>query len=176
MPQIHFNGKTYNDIAEMPAMERQAYEQLMSIFKDEDQDGTPDILQGDVVGNIIRVVRKSGGTGEGVEALERMSPEMRARISKGVAKLHELGFLSQIPNASEMDLESFGNREQASPLRTMPTWEDAEIRPSKPIIPSPSAIQEDKGNFRWLVTILVFLGLVICGIGVAVFFFLEQGL
>ena len=49
MPDIHFNGKTYHDIAEMPAMERQAYEQLMAIFKDEDQDGTPDIFQGDVI-------------------------------------------------------------------------------------------------------------------------------
>ena len=32
MPPIHFNGKTYNDLAEMPATEREAYEQLMSIF------------------------------------------------------------------------------------------------------------------------------------------------
>ena len=43
MPTIHFNGKTYNDLTEMPAIERQAYEQLMSIFKDEDQDGVPDV-------------------------------------------------------------------------------------------------------------------------------------
>ena len=169
MPQIHFNGKTYNDLAEMPATERQAYEQLMSIFKDEDQDGTPDIFQGDVVGNLIKVVRKSGGTGEGVEALEQMSPEMRARISKGVAKLTELGFLSQIPDASEMGLESFGNREQAS------TWEDAEIRPSSPIISSPSAIQEDSGASRWVVPVLVLLGLLICGVSIFFFVFFGQG-
>ena len=36
MPQIHFNGKTYNDLAEMSATEREAYDQLMAIFKDED--------------------------------------------------------------------------------------------------------------------------------------------
>ena len=56
MPQITFNGKTYNDIAEMPAVERQAYEQIMAHFKDENQDGIPDIFQGDVVSNIVSAV------------------------------------------------------------------------------------------------------------------------
>ena len=28
MPQIHFNGKTYNDLAEMPATEREMDEKL----------------------------------------------------------------------------------------------------------------------------------------------------
>jgi len=30
MSKINFNGKTYNDLVEMPATERQAYEQLMT--------------------------------------------------------------------------------------------------------------------------------------------------
>lgn len=34
MPQIHFNGKTYNDIAEMPANGRQAYEQMINMLVD----------------------------------------------------------------------------------------------------------------------------------------------
>ena len=169
MKTIHFNGKTYNDIAEMPATERQAYMQLMEIFKDENQDGTPDIFQGDVVGNIIRVVRKSDGTGEGVEALEQISPEMRARISKGVAKLHELGFLSQIPDASEMGLKSFGNREQ------IPSWRDAEIRTSKPIISQGSAIQEENAT-RLLVPILVLVVVLACGVAIAAYLFFGQGI
>ncbi len=101
MPKIHFNGKAYNDLAEMPATEREAYEQLMSIFKDEDQDGTPDIFQGDVVGNLIEVVKKTSGDPEGATALENMSPETRARISKGVAKLYELGLISGRPELTE---------------------------------------------------------------------------
>jgi hypothetical protein len=167
VPKIHFNGKTYNDLAEMPATERAAYDQLMAIFKDEDQDGTPDIFQGDVVGNIIKVVKETSGDPEGAAALERMSPVMRARISKGVAKLYELGLISGSPDLPE---------EWPFPSSKQPSaWEDAEIRPSKPIIQSPSAIQEDTGP-RWLIPVVILVGLAVCGVGVAVLFIMEQGL
>ena len=164
MPQIHFNGKTYNDLAEMPATEREAYEQLMTIFKDEDQDGTPDIFQGDVVGNIIEVVKKTSGDPDGAAALEQMSPAMRARISKGVAKLYELGLISGSP---ELPKEwPFSSTETTS------SWEDAEIRPSKPIIQPPSAIQEDTGSRLGVILIIaLMLALVIFGV---VAFFLFQ--
>ena len=164
MPKIHFNGKTYNDLAEMPATEREAYDQLMGIFKDEDQDGTPDIFQGDVVGNIIEVVKKTSGDPEGAAALERMSPAMRARISKGVAKLYELGLISGTPDLpEEWPFSSSGEA---------PSWEDAEIRPSKPIIQSPSAIQEDSGS-RVRVLIILALMLALCVFGVAVYYLTQ---
>lgn len=169
MPQIHFNGKTYNDLAEMPATEREIYDQLMSVMVDENGNGIPDLLEGDVVGNFIKVVRKSGGSGEGIEALEQMSPEMRARISKGVAKLNELGLLSQIPDASEMDLETFENQKQ------VPSWEDAQIRPSKPVISQGSVIQEESAT-RLLVPILVLVLVLACGAAIAAYLFFGQGL
>ena len=166
MPKIHFNGKTYNDLAEMPATERAAYEQLMSIFKDEDQDGTPDIFQGDVVGNIIEVVKKTSGDPEGTAALEQMSPLMRARLSKGLAKLHALGLLTGRPDLPKE--WPFSSSEEE------PSWEDAEIRPSKPIIQSPSVIQEDTGSSGLLVAaILVVVGL--CVAGIAAYIVLGQG-
>lgn len=166
MPKIHFNGKTYNDLVEMPATEREAYEQLMSIFKDEDQDGTPDIFQGDVVGNIIEVVKKSSGDPEGAVALEQMSPAMRGRLSKGIAKLYELGLLSGSPDLPEE--WPFLSQESA------PSWKDAEIRPSKPIIQSPSVIQEDTGP-RWLLAVVILVGVSLCVAGVAAYIILEQG-
>ena len=93
MSQIQFNGKTYNDLAEMPATEREMYEQLMSVMRDEDGNGVPDIFEGDVVSNIIEVVKKSGyGDSEGVSALEQMSPEMRARIVKGDCHVTRIRF------------------------------------------------------------------------------------
>jgi len=161
MSQIHFNGKTYNDLAEMPATEREMYEQLMSVMSDEDGNGVPDIFEGDVVSNIIEVVKKSGADSEGIAALEQMSPAMRARISKGVAKLQEFGLLSGMP---DLPYDS-----QASP-----SWEDTEIRPSKPIIPSPSAIQEDSGSRRLLV-IAIFVAVGICVAGIAAFIILRAG-
>lgn len=155
MPQIYFNGKTYNDLAEMPADERQMYDQVMAAMKDEDGNGLPDILEGDVIGNIIAMARKSGSEySEQAAALEKISPEMRARISKGIAKLNELGLLSGLQDVSQ-EIE-------ASSAETVPTWADAEIRPSKPVIPTQSVIQEDKGPgrvlvFGILVTLVIFL-------------------
>ena len=167
MPQIHFNGKTYNDIAEMPATERQAYEQLMEIFKDEDQDGTPDFFQGDVIQNILEVAAENAFVDEAqLRKLEQMSPRQRAMISKGFSMLQELGILSQMPDFSESDLGGIGYRKQAS------AWDDAELRPSKPIISPPSAIQEEGGP-RWMVILLVLIGLVVLGIGVTAFFLLS---
>jgi hypothetical protein len=164
MPKIHFNGKTYNDLAEMPATEREAYEQLMSIFKDEDQDGTPDIFQGDVVGNIIEVVKKTSGNPEGAASLEQMSPAMRARISKGVAKLYELGLISGVPDLPEEWPFSSSDQE--------PSWEETEIRASEPIIQSPSAIQEDNGS-RVGVLIALALMVALCVFGVGVYYLAQ---
>lgn len=150
MPQIHFKGKAYNDLAEMPATEREMYDQLMSVMVDENGNGIPDLLEGDVVGNIIEIARKSGGDSEGISALEQMSPEMRARISKGVARLQEFGLLAGMPDLPQ-------NSQPSS------SWENAEIRSSKPIIQTESAIQEDTGS---RVGVFLILALVI---GVAVF-------
>jgi hypothetical protein len=160
MPQIHFNGKIYNDLAEMPANERQMYEQLMSAMRDEDGNGVPDVLEGDVVSNIIEIAKKTGGNSEGVAALEQMSPEMRARISKGIAKLQEFGLLSGMPDLAQTS--------QAS------SWEDAEIRPSQPLVQSPSVIQEDTGP-RWSLVAAVFAMIGICVVGLAVFIIARGG-
>jgi len=167
MSKIHFNGKTYNDLAEMPATEREAYEQLLSIFKDEDQDGTPDIFQGDVVSNILEVVKKTSGDSEGVAALEQMSPLMRAKLSKGISKLYELGLISGSPDLPE--------EWPFSPVKQAPARDDAEIRPSKPIIPQVPAIQEEN-RMRWLLPVAILVALAICGVSIAVFFIMEQGL
>ena len=49
MEIISFNGKTYNSLEEMPADQRAAYEQVMSFMKDENNNGIPDMFEGDVI-------------------------------------------------------------------------------------------------------------------------------
>lgn len=163
MPDIHFNGKTYHDIAEMPASERQAYEQLMVIFKDDDGDGTPDIFQGDVIGNIVNAAITSTLAIDGMQVtgLSEMTPEQRGKLEKGLSKLKEWGFISQVSELSDHG--------QA------PSWIDAEIRPSKPVIPNQSAIQEDQGVSRVLIQILALAALLLCGAGTFIYFYLEGG-
>jgi hypothetical protein len=161
MPQIHFNGKTYNDIAEMPATERQAYEQLTALFKDENQDGIPDMFQGDIVGNLLKAATTPVIVdGVQVSGLGEMTPEQRDKFNKGMAKLKELGIISQVP--------VLPSDPQA------PSWEDSDIRPSQPIIQTRSAIEEDTGR-RGIVLVALLASLLVCGVGVALFLLLGQG-
>jgi uncharacterized protein HemX len=77
-----------------------------------------------------------------------------------MAKLKELGIISQVPDLS--------SESQAASL------ENADIRPSQPIIPTRSAIEEDTGG-RMNVLVALLVALVVCVAGVAVFLILMQG-
>jgi len=166
MPKIQFNGKTYNDIAEMPAIERQAYEQLMAAFKDENQDGIPDIFQGDVVSNIVEAISSTNFVVDGkqVGGLNQMTQEQRLKLEKGMAMLKKLGIISKMPNLNRGI--------HPSHPEAMPVWDDTEIRASKPLLRQKSAIQMDGGSSRLLLIALVIFGLLACGAG-AFFFFLS---
>ena len=44
--KIIFNGKDYSSLDEMPPEARQAYEQMMNVLADRNQDGMPDLFEG----------------------------------------------------------------------------------------------------------------------------------
>ncbi len=167
MPKIQFNGKTYNDLAEMPATERQAYEQLMAAFKDENQDGIPDIFQGDVVSNIVKAATSSSYVVDGkhVSGLSQMTQEQRIKLEKGMSMLKKMGVISEMPD--------FESKLHPSHPEAMPVWDDTEIRASKPLRRQKSAIQMDGGGSRVLLIAFVVFGLLVCGAGVV--FFLLSG-
>jgi uncharacterized protein involved in exopolysaccharide biosynthesis len=54
----------------------------------------------------------------------------------------------------------------------MPTWEDTEIRPSKPIIQSPSVIQEDSGPRLGVILVLALL-VALCVFGAVAYYVLQ---
>lgn len=169
MPQINFNGKVYNDLAEMPASERQTYEQLMTNFKDENQDGIPDIFQGDVVSNIIEAAASTTFVVDGkqVSGLGEMTQEQRIKLEKGMSLLQKIGIISEMPNLN-------GGIHASHPT-AMPTWENSEIRASQLLIQQNSAIQNESGNSRTLVILLAAISLLVCGAG-AFLYFLSRGL
>lgn len=161
MAHIIFNNKTYNSIDEMPAAERQAYEQIMSVFADADKDGIPDIFEGDVVSNIVNAATTTVFVnGQPVSSMETLPPETRARLEQGMAKLRELGFLPQDASAPKTD--------------AAPTWDQPAVRASTPIAPATSAISEDRGP-RWGILVAALAGLAACGvIAVAAFLLLQR--
>ncbi len=168
MPKIQFNGKTYNDIAEMPATERQAYEQLVAAFKDENQDGIPDIFQGDVVSNIVQAFANADIVVDGkqVGGFNNLTQEQRIKLEKGMGMLQKMGIISEMPNLD-------GGGIHPSHPEAMPVWDDAEIHASKPLFQQTSAIQEDKGNSRLIIIALAFVSVLVCGVGAVIYFMMN---
>ena len=168
MSQITFNGKTYNNLAEMPVSERQAYEQLMAHFKDDNQDGIPDIFQGDIASNIIEAFAASNFVVDGkrVSGFKNLTQEQRIKLETGMSMLKKMGIISKIPNLD-------GGIHASHPT-AMPVWEnDREIRASKPLAQHQSVIQEDRSGSRFLIIAIALGSLLLCGVGI--FLYLTLG-
>ena len=162
MDIVSFNGKTYNSLEEMPADQRAAYEQVMAFMKDENNNGIPDVFEGDVVQKMIGLATNTRIVinGREMQSLEALSPEARAKFDKAMQKLGQLGIFPT--GTSGMQGTSFQPSIQSTP----------QIAPSEPaFIPSPSvlqsspsAISEDTGS-RTGVILLAILGvLVLCAL------------
>ncbi|NOH01231.1 MAG: hypothetical protein HND47_04280 [Chloroflexi bacterium] len=159
MPVITFNGKTYNHPDEMPANERQAYEQMMRIFVDENGNGIPDFLEGDVVQNVLSAYStKIDVDGKTIHTLDDLPPDLRQSVDAAFKLLSNTGILPG-------DFAA-----QTSQASREPQFE------SKPFMPQGSPVmQEDKGPgiFLWVI-----LGIVLCfalaAAAVAAFYFMGR--
>lgn len=143
MPTIIFNGKTYNDINEMPANERQAFQQMSQMFVDKNGNGIPDFMEGDMVKNVL-VMRSQriDANGRSYNSRDELSPEMRQRADDAFQMLSKNGILQNILDA------------QTPPVSREPQFE------SKPFEPQESAvIEEEQGRNTFT---LVLGGIVLC--------------
>lgn len=149
--QIHFNGKTYNSIEEMPANERQAYEGMFQIFKDENGNGIPDFLEGDMVTNVRTAFSSNVAyKGQTYNNLDELPPEVRQKLQAAFVKLNTLGLISGAPAAQDS-----------------PGFEPA-FAPSKPLLQQDAAIEAGGGR-NWMV-IVGFLALMLfCAAAIAIF-------
>lgn len=154
--QIIFNGKTYNSVNEMPANERQAYEQMFQIFTDKNGNGIPDFLEGDIAKNVMtaftNVVNYDGKV---YNNMDELPPEARQKLQDAFAKLNQMGIVTAAPSTQQT-----------------PAFEPA-FKPSKPLIPQEPTFQESGGR-NWLI-IVGFLGaMLVCAVVIAVaIFFLR---
>ena len=155
--QIIFNKKSYNSVEEMPANERQAYEQMFQIFKDENGNGIPDFLEGDVAKNVTtafpNVVHYNG---QMYNNLGELPPEARQKVQEAMSKLSQLGTVPPMTSQA-------GAKE--------PAFEPA-FQPSKPLIQQEPVIQESDGA-RWMLIVGFLAGLLVCAVAFAVFIFLR---
>ena len=153
--QIIFNGKTYNSIDEMPVNERQAYEQMSQIFKDENGNGIPDFLEGDVVKNVMTAFANAiHYDGKIYNNMDELPPEARQKLQEAFTKLNQLGIVTAAPSAQAG--QAFEPAFQAS----------------KPLLAQEPAIQESGGR-NWMI-IIGFLGaILVCAVALALVLFMR---
>jgi hypothetical protein len=165
MATINFNGKSYNNPDEMPPNEREAYNQMMSMFVDKNGNGIPDFLEGDMVKNVMSAystqVDVNGNT---YNSLDDLPPEMRQKVQGAFTKLSEAGILPQSASLPGMQSSPAVSRE---PMVTSRPFVSREYNPT---------IQEDKGMSP---AIWVGIGIAVlaccAGTAAVVAFFLAAG-
>jgi hypothetical protein len=154
---IHFNGKTYQHLDEMPANERMAYEQMMNIFVDKNGNGIPDFLEGDMVQNVMSAYStRVDFNGSAIHSLEDLPPEARQQVADAFQMLSKLGILPDVSSQMPVSRE---------PQVTSKPFISREYDPT---------IQEEKSN-TMLVVALVGLVTLLCLGGAAVAAFLLLG-
>jgi len=172
MTTISFNGKTYNSLEEIPADQRAAYEQVMSFMKDENNNGIPDMFEGDAIQKMMGMASTQViVNGQEMKSFESLSPEARAKFDKAMVKLNQLGILPQ----GTQGMQGM----QGLPSQ-VPAQSTSQIAPSEPAFTqspsftqsSPSAISEDTTP-RTGIIIAAIVALLLCTFTIAaVFLFL----
>lgn len=147
MPTIIFNGKTYNSIEDMPANERQAFEQMSQMFVDKNGNGIPDFLEGDMVQNVLAAHSTKTSinvNGKTYHSVEDLPPELRQSVDGAFQMLSNLGILQGMPEAQT----------PTPPVSREPQFE------SRPFVPQGSAvIEEENGKSTFP---LILGGIVLC--------------
>jgi hypothetical protein len=169
MEIVSFNGKTYNSLEEMPADQRAAYEQVMAFMKDENNNGIPDMFEGDVIQKMLGLAANTRVmvNGQEVQGLDALPPEAREKFDKAMQVLGRMGMLPQ--GTQEMLGTSFQSAPQIS------TREPAFAKSPSIIQSTPSAISEDTGSRTGGILLAVVGVLFLCALlAVAGFLFLAR--
>src|SRR5438128_2609710 len=113
---INFNGTTYNSVEDMPPDVRQAYEQVMGVLKDENQNGVPDMLEGmippEIAQRLSAHLQSIMFNGQTYQNLDQLPPEARAKWEEYQARFD--ANRNGIPDAVEGLLGQFGATPPAS--------------------------------------------------------------
>ena len=154
--QIIFNGKTYNSIEEMPANEREAYESMFQIFKDENGNGIPDFLEGDMAKNVMTAFTSNVVyNGKAYTNMDELPADARQKLNDAMGKLSQLGIVTNLP--ARQAQQAF----------------DPAFKASKPLIESEPVIEESGGR-NWIL-IVGFLGAaLLCAVAIAVTIFIMR--
>lgn len=120
--KINFNGKIYNSIEEMPPDVRQAYEQVMSVFADQNKNGVPDMFEnmglnlGHLLNQTQTTIVYEGKTYNSLEALPLEARQQYEQKMAGLDKNQD-----GMPDMFEGFLAGATMPQQPPPVSAMPT-------------------------------------------------------
>lgn len=163
MATIIFNGKAYNSIEEMPANERDAYEQVANVFVDKNGNGIPDFLEGDMVKNVMTAFTGTVSfNGQSYNNINELPAEVRAKVQGAFDKLADLGIVTKnSPMMAQANSPQIG----LEPMAISQPFVSREYTPT---------IQEDEGP-NIMVWAIAGLALVVCLAAAAagIYFFMQ---
>lgn len=162
MAMILFNGKTYNNMDEMPENERQAYQQIANMLVDKNGNGIPDFLEGDMAKNVMTAFTSSVNfNGQTYDGMNELPLEVRTKVQGAFEKLSEMGLVTRAAPMMNVQSPQVGQE----PAVTSRPLVSREYNP---------VIQEDKPN-PIMLWIMIGLILMIClaAAAVGIFFFLR---
>lgn len=185
--RIVIDGKSYNSADEMPEDVRRNYEEAMrgfkefnaenlsgamgdlgNIFADRNNNGTPDIFEGNQVTNL------AGGThfivdGKSYNSLDALPPEARAKYEKAMSAMDK----NQNNTPDWLEAMMGDSQQQSQPSVTLtgfPT-SDTTRHASRTPLPASSVITPDTSN-GWMLALAGLFLLMICALGaISVWYF-----
>lgn len=162
MPTIIFNGKTYNDMNDMPANERQAYEQMSAMLVDKNGNGIPDLLEGDMVQKVLAAHSNNAHisvNGRVYHNLKDLPPDLRQSVDGAFQMLSKMGTLS--------------GESAAQPQSNTGPEPKFVSRPFEP--QNASAIEEDGGRSTFsMILIGIMLCFIVTAATIAIFVFMTR--
>jgi hypothetical protein len=138
----------------------------MAFMKDENNNGIPDMFEGDVIQKMVGLAANTRivVNGQEVQSLEALPPEAREKYDKAMGVLGRLGML---PAGAQ------GVSPQPAP--PAPAMEPAFPKSPSIIQSSPSAISEDAGSRTGMILLAIGGALFLCAlIAFAAFLFLAR--
>ena len=93
--KITFNGKTYERLEDMPPEIRQAYESVMQVLADQNQNGVPDLFEG-TLGKQTNLARSTIlYEGQAYERIDQLPPEAREKYERMMGQWVKAGRYTQ---------------------------------------------------------------------------------
>lgn len=165
---IIFNGKSYRSVEEMPPEIREAYESVMQIMADKNQNGVPDLFEGTLGAKVQKVDILYDG--QAYEKLSDLPPEAREKYQKMMGKYDTDG--NGIPDFAEK-IAAFGIPSTPEPaVSAVPSEPVYPRSPAIPVSPAPNIEPEQTGfRFGIMAAILAFM---LCLGALALFFLYTQ--